>query len=236
MRSHQAAHPGKFAALMIEIVQGEGGFNYAPRDFYVQIFEEAKKQGLAIWADEIQTFGRTGELFAYQKFGLTEYMDVVTIGKMFQACMVLFSDEYNPRPGLVAGTFSGSTAALRTARKTLELLTEEGFLGPGGKIEKLSSRFSKNLESLSNGSCKGRLSEIRALGGMIAFAPLGGTMDDVKKVLMKLFDLGLIAFYCGHGPYLIRMLPPLGAMSEKDVDQVCNLIEKALLETEWVKK
>ena len=56
--------PGKFAGMMIELVQGEGGFNYAPRDYYVRVFEAAKKLGLAIWADEIQTFGRTGELLS----------------------------------------------------------------------------------------------------------------------------------------------------------------------------
>ena len=137
--------PEKFAALMIEIVQGEGGFKYAPREYYVKVFEEVKKAGIAIWADEVQTFGRTGELFAYQKFGLNEFIDVVTIGKMLQACAVLYSPEFNPKPGLVAGTFSGSTAALRTARRILELLDEEKCFGKEGKIEKLSEHFAKTL-------------------------------------------------------------------------------------------
>jgi len=53
-------------------------------------------------------------------------------------------------------------------------------------------------------------------------------MDTIKKVLMKLYDLGVVAFYCGHGPYFIRMLPPLGAMREAQVDEVCELIGKAL--------
>jgi 4-aminobutyrate aminotransferase-like enzyme len=223
-------YPDRFAALMLELIQGEGGFQYAPREYYVRIFEEAKKAGLAIWADEIQSFGRTGELFAFQKFALHEYVDVVTIGKMFQACMVLFTDEYNPKPGLVAGTFSGSTAALRTARRVIELLESDGLLGKEGKIEKLSARFVERLEKMASGSCKGGIQEIRAIGGMIAFVPFSGTMDDVKRVLMRLFDLGVVAFYCGHGPYLIRMLPPLGAMNETEVDQVCAIVETALLE------
>jgi 4-aminobutyrate aminotransferase-like enzyme len=221
--------PGKIAALMIELVQGEGGFNYAPREFYVKIFEQAKAAGLAIWVDEIQTFGRTGELFAYQTFGLHEWVDVVTVGKMLQACMVLYTEEYNPKPGLVAGTFSGSTVALRTAKRVLELLDEEKHLGSEGRTNQLSRRFRSNIESLSKGACSGMIGEIRTIGGMIAFEPFGGTMDDVKKVLMKLFDLGVVAFYCGHGPYLIRMLPPLGAMSEVDVDETCRLIGAALV-------
>jgi 4-aminobutyrate aminotransferase-like enzyme len=230
MKEHLHRYPDRFAAVMIELVQGEGGFQYAPREFYVRVFEEAKKAKMAIWVDEIQTFGRTGELFAYQKFGLHDLVDIVTVGKMLQACMVLFTDEYNPKPGLVAGTFSGSTAAIRTGKKVLELLCNEGYLGSKGKIEVLSQRFVRRLNELSSGTCQGMIQEVRGIGGMIAFTPFGGVMDDVKSVLMRLFDLGVIAFSCGHGPYLVRLLPPLGAMTESDVDQVCSIIEKALLE------
>jgi acetylornithine/N-succinyldiaminopimelate aminotransferase len=229
MKEHLTRYPDKFAALMMEPVQGEGGFNVAPRDYLVRVFEEAKKAGLAIWLDEVQTFGRTGEFFAYQKLCVGEYVDVVTIGKLLQACMVLYTAEYNPKPGLVAGTFSGSTVALRTGRKILEMLSEEGFLGPEGKIEQLSAQFAGNLRKLAESSCKGTIGEIRAFGGMIAFEPFGGTMDDVKAVLMKLFDMGLVAFYCGHGPYFIRTLAPLGAMTQTDVNDICGIIEKALL-------
>jgi 4-aminobutyrate aminotransferase-like enzyme len=231
MKDHLSRFPGHFAALMLEIVQGEGGFNFAPREFYVAVFEEARKAGLAIWADEIQTFGRTGELFAYQTFGLEKYMDVVTVAKMLQSSLVLFTEEFNPKPGLVAGTFSGSSGALRASRKVLEMLHQDGFLGKEGKINRLSARFAANLKKLSEGTCKGLIADQRNLGGMIAFQPLSGTMDQVKAVLMKLFDLGVVAFYCGHGPYLVRMLPPLGAMDETDVDEVCRLIEQALLQS-----
>jgi 4-aminobutyrate aminotransferase-like enzyme len=228
VKQHTHRYPGKFAALLIEPVQGEGGFNFAPREWYVRLFDEVKKAGLAVWCDEVQTFGRTGELFAFQKFGLEEYVDVVTIGKLLQSCMVLFTEEYNPKPGLVAGTFSGSTAALRTARRTLEMLCNDGHLGKDGKIEKLSARFVSNLKKLGESTCKGKLNEVRAIGGMIAFQPLSGTQEEVKAVLMKLFDLGVITFNCGHGPYLVRMLPPLPVMSEEDVDGVCRLIGEAL--------
>ncbi len=230
MHEHLHRYPNQFATLTIELIQGEGGFRVAPREYYVRVFEEAKKAGMAIWVDEVQTFGRTGELFAYQKFGLAEYVDLVTLGKMLQSCVILFTPEYNPKPGLVAGTFSSSTTALRTAKKTIELLEQERFLGKDGKIEKLSKQFADNLERMAGKACKGFLSDIRVIGGMIAFAPFDGTLDDVKKVLKRLFDLGVVAFYCGHGPYLVRLLPPLGAMAEQDVDQVCHTIEQAILD------
>jgi 4-aminobutyrate aminotransferase-like enzyme len=158
-------------------------------------------------------------------------VDVVTIGKMLQGCMVLFTDEYNPKAGLVAGTFSGSGVALRTGRRIVEMLAEEGWLGRDGKIERLSARFVEKLRGLSAGSCKGKIGEIRAIGGMIGFVPFEGRMDQVKAVLMRLFDLGVVAFYCGHGPNLVRMLPPLGAMKEAHIDEVCRLIESAVLST-----
>jgi len=225
-------YPGMFAAMMIELVQGEGGFRYAPREWYVAVFDAAKRHGIAIWIDEVQSFGRTGELFAYQTFGLDEYVDVVTVGKMLQSCLALYTEEFNPKPGLVAGTFSGSSATLRSAARVLQLLDEEGHLGPNGKTQLLSKRFQDHLkhlqESLKDPNGKSLIEEIRAVGGMIAFQPMDGSMDTIKKVLLKLYDLGVVAFYCGHGPYFIRMLPPLGAMSDAHVDEVCQLIGKAL--------
>jgi acetylornithine/N-succinyldiaminopimelate aminotransferase len=229
LRDHLQRYPGKIAALMMEPVQGEGGFNFAPREFYVRLFEEAKKAGLAIWLDEIQSFGRTGQLFAFQTFGLEEFVDVVTAAKMLHASVTLFTDEYNPKPGLVAGTFTGTSASLRVARRVVELL-DDGYYGPEGKVTKLSARFASHLERMSTGSCRGLIGDWRNIGGMVAFQPFGGSMEDIKAVLMKLFDLGVVAFYCGHGPMLIRMLPPLGVMSEVQVDEVCQIIETTLLQ------
>lgn len=223
-------YPGKNAALMMEMIQGEGGFRDAPREFYVQVFEAAKKLGLAIWLDEVQTFGRTGELFAFQKYGVGQYVDVVTIGKLSQSCVSLFTEEYNPQPGLVAGTFSGSTSALRAGRRIIEILIQEGHLGPEGKIEKLSQRFRKNLDSLAEGSCQGKIGIRRTVGGMIGFAPFDGSIEKVKAVVNRLYENGVMAFSCGHGPVLVRLLPPLPVMTEEHVDDVCSIIEKTLHE------
>ena len=80
------------------------------------------------------------------------------------------------------------------------------------------------------GECRGMIGEIRAVGGMIAFQAFDGTLEQVKKVLLKLFDLGVVAFYCGHGPYYIRMLPPLGVMKDAEIEETCHLISRALQE------
>ena len=231
MKRHLERFPDKFAALMLELVQGEGGFKVAPREFYIRVFEEAKKRGLAIWADEVQTFGRTGELFAFQKLELSSYIDVCTIGKLLHACMVLYTSEMNPRPGLIAGTFTGSGAALRTGRRVLELLDEGNYLGKTGRIETLSSRFVSHLRQAAEGRCKGMINEVRSFGGMIAFQFMGGTLDETKALIMSLFDRGVVTYYCGHGPYLIRLLPPLGCITEEQIDEVCGVITDAVVGT-----
>lgn len=228
MREQTTRYAGQFAGLMIELIQGEGGVQAAPRDWYVQVFTEARKLNLAVWADEIQTFGRTGEYFAFQKFGLGDFIDVVTVGKMLKVCAAIYTAEYNPKPGLIAGTFSGTAAALRSSRRVLELLGEGGFLGEGGRIARASERFRTNLEKMRDGAQRGRIGEIRAIGGMIAFVPHEGKLDQCKQVLLKLFDRGAVAFYCGHGPYLIRLLPPMGTITDAQIDEACALIGEAL--------
>jgi acetylornithine/N-succinyldiaminopimelate aminotransferase len=229
-------HPKKYAAVMMEIIQGEGGFRHAPREWYLRIFELARKHGLGIWFDEVQTFGRTTQLFGYQHLGLEEFPDVVTVGKLLQACMTLYSKDYNPRPGLIAGTFTGGFATLRGGVAILKHLLEGGYYGPEGLIAKKSAYWVENLKRLQAGSLKGLLGEIRAHGGMIGFVPLQGTAEDVKNFLMKLFQNGVVAFQCGHGPYLCRLLPPLGVMTEQEIDLANSVIEKTLLEMTGAQK
>ncbi len=229
IREETAREPGKYAGMMIELVQGEGGIRFAPREWYVEIFEAARRENLAIWFDEVQTFGRLESLFAFQHFDLAEYADVVTVGKLLHACAAIYTEEYNPKPGLVAGTFTGSVAALRTGRRILETLSGEGYYGKTGKIAVLSERFRSGLEKLKLGSCAGKIGEIRVIGGMIGFGVYGQTLDDTKKFLLRLFDEGVVAFFAGHDPYVVRCLPPFGTMELGDVDLALEMIEKTLV-------
>jgi 4-aminobutyrate aminotransferase-like enzyme len=110
---------GNITGLTIELVQGEGGFIYGPREYYRGICDWARDKEIKIWFDEVQTFGRTPELFSFQHFGLDEYADVVTIGKVLQGAGTLYTDEMNPAPGLIAGTFNGSIAGLTTGNRII---------------------------------------------------------------------------------------------------------------------
>lgn len=230
MKEEMARYPGKFATLEFEVVQGEGGFNSAPPEFLVPICQEAKRAGLAVWIDEIQTFGRTGEVFAYQRFGLEEFVDVVTVAKLLQTGAVLYSSEYNPKAGLVSGTFAGASASLRAGRKAMDLLTTK-MCGTNGRVRELEKLSIGEFERLKKGPAGKYLVDYTVVGGMQAFTLFDGTLDQAKKFLFKLWDLGAVAFFCGHGPYRIRMLPPFAAMTDDDVREIFSLIERATLET-----
>jgi len=97
-------------------------------------------------------------------------MDVVTVGKLLQACAALYTDEYNPKPGLLAGTFTGSAVALRTGRRILELL-DGGYWGPKGK--------SPGYRSISSGTW---ITWRRRLQGSHRRAPRVGRHDRVHAI------------------------------------------------------
>ncbi len=239
LEGHIERYPGGHAAFVLELVQGEGGFNPAPREFFVALMERCRDHGIAVWLDEIQTFGRTGEMFCFSHLGLGEYVDLVTIGKLSQVCACLYTADYNPKAGLLSATFVGSTVALQVGRRMLERLRDEGYYGPGGRIERLQQAFRRHMEELvkghrewfepiprPGGGTSGRFYD--GVGGMMRFTPFAGRRAAIMKALRAMFDEGVIAFYCGHDPYHIRFLPPVGAMELDDFQEVFAIVASAL--------
>jgi len=215
----------QYAALMIEIVQGEAGIVSGNRDYYVKLFELAKKHGLYIWIDEVQSFGRTHELFAFQHFNLDEYVDIVSVGKALQVCGVLFSEELNPKPGLVSGTFNGSLSAVLTGQKIVRYLTEGNFFGKDGRNANLEKAFVERIQSLAKGSCKGKIGHFEATGLMAAFQVGDGSKEIISTFLKKLFENGIVAFSAGKNPVRVRFLPPL-CLEERHLDEIFTIVEK----------
>ncbi len=133
LREIIGARGEQFAAFIVELVQGEAGFVTAPREFFASLFEECRRAGILIWIDEVQTFARTGELFATSRLELDDYADVITIGKVFQGSAMLFRKSLAPDPALISGTYSGATVAMAVAVRMLEKLTSGGYFGPQGR-------------------------------------------------------------------------------------------------------
>jgi 4-aminobutyrate aminotransferase-like enzyme len=229
LKEHIAKHEGNISAFMFEPVQGEGGFRVAPREYFIPMLEFCKSKGIAIWLDEVQTFGRTGELFAFEKLDLGQYVDLVTIAKILQVGATLYTEEYNPKPGLIAGTFAGTSVALSVGYEVLEMLENDGYLGPNGKIAQIHSKMINMLKELAATSCKGLLSDPGGLGLMVAVTPFDGSKDKTNLLLKVLFKNGIVAFSCGRDPYRIRFLVP-AVMADKDIAVAKKVIEKSILE------
>ncbi len=221
--------PDSFAALTIELIQGEAGFIYGTKEYYQGIFKWAKEKGIYIWLDEIQTFGRTYELFAFQMFGLGEYVDIVTIGKALQCCGTLYTKELNPKPGLIAGTFNGAIASLKAGKKVVEFLTEGNFYGKSGRIKQIEDMFLSRLKKLSTGSCKGMLNNPSGIGTMIRFEVGDAGKDATLSFLRKLLDNGVVAFMAGKEPTRVRFLLPV-TINEEHADAIIEIVEKTLKE------
>jgi len=224
--AHLARYPGRIAAMLFELVQGEGGFHTAPREFFAALMERCRAAGVAVWVDEVQTFARTSGLFAFRTLGLEEYVDLVTVGKVLQGSAVLFRRAYNPRPGLVAGTFAGSTVGMAVGARILERLETEGYLGPEGRIAVLGRRVERRFEALAKRMPRaiGRRS---GLGAMQAFAPWDGSEAAVSAVIRAAFEEGLLVWSAGHAPAKIRLLLPLN-VSDEELEAGFAMLEKAL--------
>ncbi len=227
-------YPGQHACMIFELVQGEGGFNTALPDFHRALMQICKDHGVAVWDDEVQTFGRTESLFCYEALGLGDLIDVCTIGKMSQVCAALWTPEFNPRPGLLSGTFLGSSAPLRVGRRIIERLVDGGYYGEDGAIRAHHDEFTRRMRALAekhpNWFPHNHLvhDTVAGYGGMMRFTPFGGRKESVLKLCRTLYDRGVISFYCGHSPFHVRFLPPLGVMRLEQWERVFEIIEQAM--------
>jgi len=221
-------YPDAHCGFIMELVQGEGGYYSAPREYFVELCELLKKHHIPIFFDEIQTFGRTYAPFAFQMLKLDEFADVVTIGKMSQICATFFRAELNPKPGLLSQTFTSSTTAIVAARWVLRQLVEGGFYGPQGRIAQIHQRFVTHLEAI-HAKAPNRIAGPWGVGGMLAFTPLDGSAEAAKKVLHALYDAGVIAFVAGTGPARVRFLPPFLSLTDEEIDEVCDILQRVLL-------
>jgi len=224
-----ARYPGQYAGMVMELVQGESGYYPGSRAFFEALIDLLHEHGVAVIFDEIQTFGRTSERFAFQHFGLDKHADVVTIGKLSQVCATLFTDAFKPAPGLISQTFTASSTAIAAARVILHQLSTGDFYGPGGRLTQLHEHFANRLHHLSE-RYPGWVTGPFGIGAMIALTPFDGRPEQAKALLQALFKNGVMAFVAGAAPTRIRFLMPLGVVTEADIDAVCRIFETTLIE------
>ncbi|HXZ88427.1 MAG TPA: aminotransferase class III-fold pyridoxal phosphate-dependent enzyme, partial [Candidatus Binataceae bacterium] len=216
----------RIAAFVVELVQGEAGFVTAPREFFLPLFEECRRAGIAIWIDEVQTFARVSELFATDLLGLADYADVITIGKVFQGSAMLYRKGFEPDPALISGTYSGATVPMAVALRIIEKLTTEGFFGPEGREKQLERATRDHLERLSR-KHPGVISRIDGVGAMIAFRIGDGALARMREFIRRCFDAGLVLYYGGHEPACIRLFLPV-VLTDEELAEAFAIIERCL--------
>jgi 4-aminobutyrate aminotransferase-like enzyme len=238
LKQYIQRYPKQHCCFVMELVQGEGGFNAAPREFFLPLMQLCRDNGIPVWADEVQTFGRNTSMFYCDQLGVGECIDVLTLGKMSQACAVLYTADMAPKPGLLSGTFQASSSAFGVGLAALTRLRDGGYYGPDGKIARLQKAWREHGEAFVRrhpdwfppvtGPMGGRVTQLVAgVGGMMRMTPFGGDKDRIMKLLHRLFDDGVIAFYCGHDPYHLRLLPPVGVMEPDHFGPVFAIFEKS---------
>ena len=227
--------PDTVAAIVIEPVQGEGGFLIAPPELMRALRERCDQHGILLIADEVQTgFGRTGKLFAMEHYDVRP--DLMTMAKSLAGGYPLSgvvgrADIMDaPEPGGLGGTYGGNPVACAAALAVLDVIGEERLLDAANRQ---GAKMKARLEALAQRNDIVPITAVRGLGAMIAFdivTDRGGHAPDAaaaKAVTAKAQDNGLILLSCGVFANTIRLLCPLTA-SDAILDEGLARLEAAL--------
>lgn len=220
-------YPDHYACMCFELIQGEAGSYPGKYEFFIALLKILKQHHIAVFVDEIQTFGRTDHLFAYQHFGIEEYVDVVSVGKLLQVCATLFRKEFIPRQSLISQTFTGASSSIEAAITIINSLTQEGYLGLNGKNAQLRKYFVEKLQRLADlypNCIEGPFGH----GLMIALTAFKGDKEKTVAYAKALFDAGVIVFTAGSNPTRMRFLIPAGGVNYEDIDNVSAILENTL--------
>ncbi len=230
-----AIAPDRVAAILIEPVQGDGGFLPVPDEFFVELRRIATQHGIVLIADEIQTgFGRTGKMFGFQHSGIEP--DLVTVAKSLAGGLPLSAvvgkaDIMDaPTPGGLGGTYAGNPVACAAALAVLDVIEEEKLIDRSVAI---GEQLSQGLRRLAiKYACIG---EVRGLGAMRAIefvkdqASKVHDADMAQRVMEKLRDHGVLAIKCGVHRNVVRCLIPLVA-DDATIDKVLAAFDFAIEE------
>lgn len=228
--------PEQVAAILIEPVQGDGGFLPAPVEFMQALRALTERHGIVLIADEIQTgFGRTGKMFGFEHSHIQP--DLVTVAKSLGGGLpisgVVGRTEMMqaPAPGGLGGTYGGSALSCAAALAVLDIFADEQLLERGIAMGK---RLETGLRQLQ--AKHPLIAEVRGQGPMLAIELLNGpraTPEDaalVQQVIDHCRAAGLLVIKCGVHRNVIRFLAPLNT-SDEHIDEAVAMLDNALSNT-----
>jgi 4-aminobutyrate aminotransferase / (S)-3-amino-2-methylpropionate transaminase / 5-aminovalerate transaminase len=220
--------PASVACVVLEPVQGEGGFIVMPDDYPARLQELCRKHGILYVDDEVQSgMGRTGTMWAIEHYSGVE-PDLVVSGKSLGGGLPLAGVTGRAEvmdavhPGGLGGTFSGNPLSCAAALAVLDIVTEPDFLSTA---RELGVTMRARLEAIA--ASRSEIGEVRGLGPMLAFEFAEQSPDRAKAVVSAAFDRGLILLSCGLHGNVIRLLPPLN-ISGEDLDEGLAILEESL--------
>lgn len=225
--------PDRVAAIIIEPVQGDGGFLAAPSEFLQALRERCTEHGIVLILDEIQAgFGRTGTLFGFQHAGIQP--DLVTVAKSLAGGMPLSGVVGRaeimdaPTPGGLGGTYGGNAVACAAALAVMDLFEEQDLLAQG---ERLAAQLREGLLALQQRyPCIG---DVRGLGFMqaIEIVTPGSAQDpdaaQAQRIIDQARDAGLLVIKCGVQRNVVRFLAPLVTTPEQ-LAEALRMLDTAL--------
>ncbi|TMW70720.1 aspartate aminotransferase family protein [Alteribacter natronophilus] len=220
------------AAVILEPVLGEGGYIIPPASWLKKVREICDRYGFLLIFDEVQTgFGRTGEMFAAQTFGVEP--DIMAIAKGIANGMPL-SATAAPKAlmekwpmGSHGTTFGGNPIACEAALAVLDVIEEEHLLE---NSRTLGSYAKKRLEEIKEShSCIGKIRGEGLMIGIEIVDPETGLPDGdaMFSILDTALENGVLFYFCGNASEVIRMIPPL-TVTKEQIDEGLDMLEKAL--------
>ncbi|ANB61619.1 acetylornithine transaminase [Anoxybacteroides amylolyticum] len=211
----------QIAAVMLEIVQGEGGIRKADASFLQKVAQLCEQYGALFIVDEVQTgIGRTGKAFAYQHFAVEP--DIITVAKGLGSgfpvgAMIgkaFLCDSFTA--GVHGSTFGGNPLAMAAAKATLEVIFQPEFLQ---EVQEKGTYFSQKLQNALSES--EFVKEVRGLGLLVGIE----CHEEVAKLIPAIHEKGLLVLTAG--PNVIRLLPPL-IVTQAELDEAVAILKQVI--------
>jgi len=223
----QDVDPAEVACIVLEPVQGEGGFIPMPPEFVAALHDLCRQHGILYVDDEVQSgCGRTGTTWAIEQLEVEP--DLLVSGKTLGGGLPLAGVTGRAElmdavhPGGLGGTFGGNPVCCAAALAVLDELSAPGFRERAGQIARL---LRTRLAEIA--ARRPVVGEVRGLGSMLALELTEQTPDRAKAVTATAREKGLILLSCGLYGNVIRLLPPLSATDE-ELEQGLGILEEAL--------
>ena len=220
--------PSTVACVVLEPVQGEGGFVAMPPDYLAKLHELCREHGILWVSDEVQSgVGRTGTMWAVEQYAGAE-PDMTVFGKSIGGGLPLAGVTGGAEvmdavpPGGLGGTFGGNPLSCAAACAVLDAVAEPEFLAGA---RSLGEAMRDRLEQLAAGHAA--VGEVRGLGPMLALELAERSPDQARDVTVAAREQGLLLLSCGIYGNVIRLLPPLTATDE-ELERGLSILESSL--------